>query len=242
MPKPRIDYEAVRRFVLVMMYDAFINDAPMSYDVNRVKKALSVPKNLIEITLDALEEDDFIVEVQAAQQFGAKLARYELTADGRRLVEKMPDEMYDIALGALASGTAAGAFQPSSLPSVGPAPEGWEPLPIELGDPQLIEVRSALARIAELVEGDNGYAAEYPDERAEVLSGFVAASTLFREATQIGYSAFVVYVVWPLEKLLARFPAGTVIGAAAGLLKDALASWVKAKTGGILDDIFKLGK
>lgn len=242
MPKPRIDYDAVQRYVLVLMYEAFVGDAAMAFDIPRVRKALAVPKNLIEVTFDALEEDDLIHEVEPGNKYARILPKYELTADGRRHVAEMPDELYDAALVALASGAAVSAFQTGPTPQVGPAPDAWQPLPIEQGGAELENVRSALADVVQKVEQDNGYAAEHADERAEVLSGLTGARTLLSHASQISYSAFVAYVVWPLDTLLKRFPTNTVVGAAGKLLWEAVREWAKSRTGTVLDDIFKLGK
>lgn len=37
MPKPRIDYEATRLFIMVMMYEAFVSDQRMAFNIARVQ-------------------------------------------------------------------------------------------------------------------------------------------------------------------------------------------------------------
>lgn len=250
MPKPRIDYEGVRRFILVMMADAFYRDDNMEFDHARVRKRLLIPTNVIKVTFDKLEREGLISEIGRQQSRAVGVlgdrtvrewvgtGRFALTDEGRERVEKIPDETFDLALAALASGAATNVYQASTAGVAAP-PDKWEPLPIEPGDEKIANVKAALEEITGLVERDNGYKSEFPDERAEVLSAFAGASKLLREASQVGYSSFQVYLLWPLGRLLARFTPDTIIGAAAQLLKDAVKDWVKSRAGDALDHLFK---
>lgn len=254
MPKPRIDYAGTRRLILVMMYEAFIRDERMEFGVGRVRAGLLIPKNVIEVTLDQLEDDGLIEETTRRQTRTVGVladktvtewvpsGEYVLTTDGRKEIEKITDEAYDLSVAALANGSAASVYQPAGAPNISPPPDRWEPLPLELGDPAVQQVRAALDDLASLVERDNGYKAEFPEERAEVLSALVGAKTLFDNAGLVTYTSLVTYVVWPLEKLLGRFSKETIIGAAGTVLWQAVKDWVKKQIGVALDDVFKVGK
>lgn len=252
MPKPRIDYRAAERLILVIMYDAFIKDQPMAFSAAKIRKRLPIPLNIIRVTLDKLEDDSLIDETQKTVQrpvgiMGDRFAttwvgtdEFTLTEEGRARVEKMPDEQYDLVLAALDAEPAALVLSHSSDRSALDTPDKWEPLPIETGDPELAQVRTYLTDLVETVEKDNGYRSSAPDERADVLAALGAARKILDDASSFTYSHLVAYVFTPLEKLSRRFDAQTVIGTAARLFWDALKGWVKKKIGIGLDNIFDL--
>src|SRR5689334_6513820 len=104
MPKPRIDYAAIQRFVLVMMYEAFVRDQRMEFSIGRVQNNLPVPTNLVTVTFERLERDHLVEETTRKQTrttgvLGDKTVTewvgtgsYVLTERGRTQVEKMKDE------------------------------------------------------------------------------------------------------------------------------------------------------
>jgi hypothetical protein len=242
MPKPRIDYGATQRFILVMMANAFFRDENMEFDPARIRQRLPVPLNLIKVCLiseigrQQTKPVGVIGDRTVREWVGS--GRFELTDKGRAHVEKMPDELFDMSLAALASGAAATVFQDAEGPDE-PPPDKWEPLPIEAGDENLAAVERGIKEIADLVARDNGYKSEHPDERAEILSAFNGATTLLREASQVGYSTFMAYIVWPLEKLMIRFKPETIVGASAIVLREAVKDWLKARVGDAPNHILK---
>jgi hypothetical protein len=116
--------------------------------------------------------------------------------------------------------------------------EAWEPLEIERPDSGLDALIDALQSLSEAVRGDNGYAETQPAERHEVASRLAAATSYLRDAPAFTVSALQAYVIWPVEKLLSRFPAKSAIAVAAGLTKDVLVSWLKSKGIKFLDGLF----
>ncbi|WP_298125230.1 hypothetical protein [Brevundimonas sp.] len=252
MPKPRIDYKAAERLILVMIYDAFIKDRPMAFSAAKIRKQLPIPLNIIRVTLEKLEDDSLIDETQRSVQRPVGLMRdqfattwvgtdeFTLTEEGRARVEKMPDDQYDLILAALGAEPAALVLSESAEQRALDTPDKWEPLPIETGDAELAQVKARLTDLVETVEKDNGYRSSAPDERADVLAALGAARKILDDASSFTYSHLVAYVFTPLEKLSRRFDPQTVIGSAARLFWDAVKGWVKKKIGIGLDNIFDL--
>lgn len=251
MPKPRIDIEAAKRFILVMMYQAYASDERMDFSPARIRSHMNVPNNVVNVALGGLEADDLVQETQVARTrtFGGYMnektvrewvgsGNYELTSAGRKKVESYTDESYDLLIAKLGDEAAAAVYSASGSISA-PSSDKWEPLPIEIGDAGLKPVKEALAEVIELVQDNNGYTSEHPNERAEILSALKGAQLMFEQACQFGYSGFVTFVVWPLERLAKRFPAQTAIGVATTFLWDSIKAWAKERVGVGLDEIFK---
>lgn len=251
MPKPHIDYAGIRHAILVMMGDALFKDQNMEFDAPRIRARLPILANAIKISLEQLHRDGLIDEVlrqqnrsvgvlgQTVREF-VSTGRYELTDDGRRYVEKLPDAAFELAVAEIESGaTAERVYRVAGAPDVPSPPLEWKPLEIEVGSSEVQAVERALEDVVKAVSQDNGYKVTCPDERAEILAAFKGAKELLLEASQLSYTSFSVYLVWPLERLLSRFKPDTVIGAVVMVLKDAVKDWAKAKLGTAFDHILK---
>ncbi|WP_312162030.1 hypothetical protein [Phenylobacterium sp.] len=252
MPKPYVDEDAARRFVLVMMYEAYVRDERLDFTPSRIHERLAVPLSIVKVILSDLEDDDLLEEVQKQRSRTVGLmsertvqewvgtGAYVMTRDGRAHVRKMADEVYDASLVHLASGSAASAvFRAGPAPEALKEPDAWSPLPIEPGSPQVAAVREALDEVLAVVQAENGYAANHPEERAEIIAALSAAKAMFTYAGQFGYTAFIAYVVSPTERLLKRFEKSTIVGGAVAVFVAAVKDWAKSKIGVVLDEIFK---
>ena len=106
----------------------------------------------------------------------------------------------------------------------------WAPLPLERPDAELDRVIESVERLAEQVRSDNGYALQPDGERDDVIVRLRDASSYLRDATAVSRVGVETYIVWPLQRLIARFgPAA--IGAAAKLVLDIFSAWLKNKLG-----------
>jgi hypothetical protein len=116
----------------------------------------------------------------------------------------------------------------------------WSPLKIERPDEKLDRTVQSLSELEASVRAENGYAATEPAERDEVLSRIQAGINYLNSASLVTATSVEVYLVWPFQKLLARFPVDTVIGAAATLSASVVREWLKGLGVKVLSSIFNL--
>jgi hypothetical protein len=81
----------------------------------------------------------------------------------------------------------------------------WEPLPLDRHDPQLEKAVAAIDETIEQVRGDNGYSANFPEERSYVLDGLSSVSRKLKESATVSVPYLRKYALEPLEKVIRRF-------------------------------------
>ena len=118
-----------------------------------------------------------------------------------------------------------------------PADRDWEPLPIDLSNSADAELIAALEQAADSIESDNGYAANEPLERNDVVIRLRGGIQFLKTTPALTYSALQAYVLWPLERVTARFDANTALGGAASFAWSVVVSWLKARGIKALDDL-----
>lgn len=110
----------------------------------------------------------------------------------------------------------------------------WEPIPLDLSEPELKVAIQAVDEVIELVRADNGYAATIPEERAFVLDGLSVLSTRLKTSETVSVPFIQTYGVDPFMKLVRRF-GGTAIELLVAAAREALKEWLKKKGIGFLD-------
>ncbi len=100
----------------------------------------------------------------------------------------------------------------------------WEPLPIEYSSEAAKEAMEAVEKTIEAVRSDNGYTANYPEERDNILWALSAGVVALREVslTRMFYES---NLIRPLRKLIERFK-DAVVGELAKLSVSKLISWI----------------
>ena len=116
----------------------------------------------------------------------------------------------------------------------------WAPLAIDRPDEKLDEAIRALSEVEALVRADNGYAASEPAERDEVVSRLEAGISYLKNASLVTATSVEVYLVWPFQKLLSRFPVDTAVGTVATLAVSVVREWLKGIGVKVLSAIFNL--
>lgn len=256
MPKPTIHYRLLERYVLIVLYRAFAEDRPMAYSLDMLRNRLEVPRNVMKVIVDTLEERDHIFETTVERQRPDTSAlasiqrrmitetintgKYELTSSGRSHVEKISDEDYDAAIIAIDSKKGSDAFSSSPIAAGLPDQERWNPLPIDRMDPDLPKVRENLKSLIDIIEKDNGYKESEPNERSEVLSGLKGALDIIDNGVSIGHTALQVYILWPLDRIARRFDPSTIIGSAAAIFWSGFKDWAKSTVGVVLNTLVGL--
>ncbi len=157
----------------------------------------------------------------AARTRTVRTGEYRLTAHGAQLVEELSDEEY----------RRASDFQLTATDDseARTADAEWEPLPVERPDRELDHLIEAAEQASEQVRSDNGFAANHPVEREEILHRIGAGLNYLRTAEVFTYTSIQIYVVWPALRLLSRFPTSTIIGAAATKVLSLLEAYFKKK-------------
>ena len=101
----------------------------------------------------------------------------------------------------------------------------WEPIPLEKEDESLHKAIDSLERTIAAVEESNGYAVEYPEERAYVLDNLRLLSTKLKTATSISVGYVKSHGLTVLKRLQDRF-IDTAIGAIAKQTTAHLLHWL----------------
>jgi hypothetical protein len=116
-------------------------------------------------------------------------------------------------------------------------PSVWEPLQLDRGDEQLVEVTAKVDEAIASIEADNGYAANVPGERDYVVSSLKAFSKTLKENAQITVMQIKTFALEPLGLVLNRF-AGSALALVAAAAKDSLLTFLKSKFGALLAGLF----
>lgn len=77
----------------------------------------------------------------------------------------------------------------------------WSPIPLDQSDPKLKEVLVAVDDVLVKVEGDNGYAAQHPEERNFVVANLKLFTSTIRGASSTSIAFIKVHGLEPLMKL-----------------------------------------
>lgn len=81
----------------------------------------------------------------------------------------------------------------------------WEPLPLDRTNPKLQKATKELDQTIQGVEGDNGYSATLPDERAFVLESVKEASNRLKKEDAISHAYIKRKVIDVLDILIRRY-------------------------------------
>jgi hypothetical protein len=235
MGVPRIDYENTKVRIAAHLYNSIVNDGPLYCDAADLSNWTGAGKNVVKICLDQLEAQKLVIEGQKRVEIRGTFAitrdkpdfefvgtgSFTLTAKGREYVESFADHVYD------------SIIQPSG------DEDDWAPLEIERPDQEAEKAATAIESLSEKIRSDNGYAATEPAEREEILRRLSDAADWLRKAEYLTASAVQVYVVWPFETLISRFPVKTAIGSATKVAGTIVMAWLKARGIKILDGLFQ---
>jgi hypothetical protein len=114
----------------------------------------------------------------------------------------------------------------------------WEPIPLDRTEPELQKAITRIDEVVEAVRSDNGYAATLPEERAFVLDGLTVFATRLRNSDTISVPFLQAYGLTNITKLIKRFGLAAV-GVLAMSALEGIKGWLKTKTGGALEWLFK---
>ncbi len=109
----------------------------------------------------------------------------------------------------------------------------WEPIPVDLNDPALIEAIKAVDKAVVAIEGDNGYAVHAEGERSYVLASLKDFQRTLKERTVIYARQVKALVVDPLGRVIGRF-GNAAVGLAASAAREAIFDWIKTHAAKLL--------
>ena len=239
MGVPRINYAKLKTAIAAHMYDNIVHGTSLFMSPSELSERLEITVNVARLCTRLLVDEKLVYEGQKRQEirgaYGAALSgkpefemvgtgSYTLTEKGREFVEAMEDSAYDAII-------AAAASEDSDAE--------WEPLELERPDAEAGKAADSIDALIEVISSDNGYAANEPAEREEVILRLRQASDWIRNAEYLTASAFQAYVVWPLETLASRFSVGTAIGSAAKFAVGVVTAWLKSRGLKVLDGMFE---
>lgn len=114
----------------------------------------------------------------------------------------------------------------------------WEPLPLDRKDESLQNAIAALDDAIREIRADNGYAANFPEERNFVVDALDAASKKLKSAQTICVPYLRQYVIQPLTLVLQRFK-GAALSIVSTAAREAMIEFVKTNGGRLLDLLIK---
>jgi hypothetical protein len=106
------------------------------------------------------------------------------------------------------------------------APDMWEPIPIDRGDPAFGEAQAALDRAIDEIEGSNGYAAAAPEERNFVVAQLARLRDTLKTEVQVQWMMVKTFGLDPLALVIKRFGTAAA-GVAALAASQAINDWLK---------------
>lgn len=245
---PRLDLETLGRRILVYVHSQYVQNQTVLISPNNVSELLGVAEDIARLALRRLSDQGHLsevtrevsvlrTEINDSQPMGLMspyvpgasrqifTGTYNLTLYGISFVERLSSEDYEILVGSIGSSQQSRTVE-------------WEPLPVERPDAELGEAVEKLTDLKGLVQQDNGYAVAAGLERDDVVSRLSAAIEYLDHCSVVSYSAVQVFILWPLERLLARFSPKTAVGIAAELAWETLKGWLKHRGIKGLDDLF----
>lgn len=237
MGVPRIDYSKLKTGIAANLYDNIVHGTSLFLSPSDLSDRLGTSENVARLCTNLLINEKLVFEGQVRKEilgaYGVALAgkpefetvgsgTFSLTEKGREFVEALQDSVYDSFISAVSEAD----------------DEDWEPLEFERPDENAIKSADSIDELITTVSSDNGYAANEPAEREEVILRLEQASEWLRKAEHLTASALQAYVLWPLETLAARFSALTAIGAATKFTVGIISAWLKSKGLKALDGLF----
>jgi hypothetical protein len=109
----------------------------------------------------------------------------------------------------------------------------WEPLPVERSNEKLQAATRKLDETIEAIEADNGYNANYPEEKALVVDSLKVASEKINKDNHIAFAYIRRMILEPLGTVIVRFGRGT-LGLLAQATRAAFLDWLKEITSQLL--------
>jgi hypothetical protein len=110
----------------------------------------------------------------------------------------------------------------------------WEPIPVDRTDTKIQKITDALDKTIEAVEGDNGYNATMPEEKAFVVDSLKAATAKLKNDPTISFAYLKRNAINTLDVLIRRFGKASV-GLVAQAAREAIFEWLKNIGGQILN-------
>lgn len=102
----------------------------------------------------------------------------------------------------------------------------WEPIPLDRSDEKLKVAITKIDEAIQVIEGDNGYAANVPGEREYVVSSLKLISGQLKVETQIYWMYVKNFALDPLVTVAKRFGKAAT-GLAAAIARAAIIDWLK---------------
>jgi hypothetical protein len=208
------------RLVLFKLYVAHVNDEPKSqFNVDEIASLFDVPisKNLIRSATDFLKgraygEPALISRTKnkSTEEYEFKIAQEGIFLVEKELRRKDSDIAYFAEHGDAVIDDIAGIDAIFMSHAEMLETETWVPLEIDREDPQYKAAVTDVEAALEVIRGDNGFAVEFPDERAGILSTLEDGLRWLKANTPTR-SQVMSSLVAPLRWVASKF-SGVIIG------------------------------
>jgi hypothetical protein len=212
------------RLILFKLYINHINSEKKNrFSVEEICSLFSIPisPNLAKSALNLLRGETYnarshYITRHSSEKAGGHL--YQITNDGILLVEralrnKQSDISYFMRQGDSAIDEIAGLDSIFMTADEALESDPWIPLRIDRDDPVFVETLAEVEAALDVIRGDNGYAANEPDERQGILGTLETGLDWLKNRTPT-FAQIRSWLIVPLEWLATKF-AGAIIGEAA---------------------------
>jgi hypothetical protein len=225
--------------VLYVLYAAFIADEYIWFRLSDITKRIpGATNNVVSMALDALVymervakrvvdvEDDIphLLSPPMISPPKRKLKQYAISRPGIDEVERWDDQIYDEISKKITIAEESGIAEDDHDKSR--HVDEWAPLPIERSAPEYEHAVSALEEAVETVRGDNGYAANAPEEHGQVLASLSTGLEWIK--TKLPSRAQVRSLIVDTLNFLQQKFSGAVIGEVASRAAKAVVDWLKS--------------
>lgn len=195
---------------------------------------------VVELAIEELESQGY-----SSSSIVGYETRYSITTDGYRFIEAAlgyPKSFVSVLsekgnkwlfdTGGFGPGVDPREIEDDTSPSSEGTDDGaWEPLPLDRANKNVESAADALEALEEAVRSDNGYSAQYPEERNAISSALKSGITALREQNELYDFQLRAYVIIPLRLLGERFKKavlGELVDSAKAAIRElAKKSWIE---------------
>lgn len=223
------DFDVLEDLVLVVLTDEFENNDDEFVDLERLKER--IPRfgaNPIREAIRGLDARGHLVYRTEMRPSGplvigphdrqVRLESYRVTRTGIQAATSLETDYRNSLWSELVAQTEGSEAETKS------DDDHWEPLPIDRSTPEYREMTAATERAIDRIEGDNGYAANQPEERSAVLGALKSALSALKEGWA-STAIIRVSLLAPLRFIAEKF-FGSGIGEAAKKAVEAVSKWL----------------
>lgn len=217
-------FETFKTAVLYKLYEAAIGSKSSAFQPDKVAEMFNfaVGVGYTHQALQSLEENNWANETNfyfSITESGILVVQKYLE-DRNSLIANYSDLGDDWLLETYAVGSPSIEYGNTDAAS----DEDWEPLPIDRKTPEYEVAVEATEEVVRVVEQDNGYAANEPEERNQIVDSLKTGLRWVKEGApsraQIGAT-----LLAPLKFLVSKF-SGATMGEAAKVAVAAIAKWL----------------